>query len=124
MARSNSAKAPTICVIIRPAGVVVSIASVKLRNPAPASPELLHDREQVAQRARQPIQLPDNDHITGLGEVGAPQADKLCGGLNPGEIYLSFSSSQVFGCHSRANRWASAICEAVICSASLSLPDR
>ena len=29
---------PTICIIIRPAGVVVSIASVKLRNPAPASP--------------------------------------------------------------------------------------
>ena len=27
--------------------------------------ELLHDREQVAQRARQPIQLPDNDHVTG-----------------------------------------------------------
>jgi hypothetical protein len=28
MARSNSAKAPTICIIMRPAGVVVSIASV------------------------------------------------------------------------------------------------
>ena len=41
-----------------------------------------------------------------------------------GEIYLSFSCSHVFGCHSRANRWASAICEAAICSASLSLPDR
>ncbi len=38
MARSNSAKAPTICIIVRPAGVVVSIASVELRNPAPASP--------------------------------------------------------------------------------------
>jgi len=35
---SNSAKAPAICIIIRPAGVVVSIASVKPRNPAPASP--------------------------------------------------------------------------------------
>src|ERR1700693_2511507 len=34
----HSAKAPTICIIMRPAGVVVSIASVKLRNPAPASP--------------------------------------------------------------------------------------
>lgn len=38
MARSNSAKAPTICIIIRPAGVVVSMASVRLRNPAEASP--------------------------------------------------------------------------------------
>jgi hypothetical protein len=28
MARSNSAKAQTICIIMRPAGVVVSIASV------------------------------------------------------------------------------------------------
>ena len=28
-------------------------------------PELLHDREHVAQRARQPIQLSDNDNVTG-----------------------------------------------------------
>src|SRR5580704_4261410 len=38
IARSNSAKAPTICIIMRPAGVVVSIASVKLRKPALTSP--------------------------------------------------------------------------------------
>ena len=38
MARSNSAKAPTICIIIRPAGVVVSMCSVSERKPAPASP--------------------------------------------------------------------------------------
>ena len=31
MARSNSAKAPTICIIIRPAGVVVSMCSVSER---------------------------------------------------------------------------------------------
>src|SRR3989475_741974 len=36
IARSNSAKLPTICMSIRPAGVVVSMASVKLRKPAPA----------------------------------------------------------------------------------------
>src|SRR5215213_4037891 len=36
MARSNSAKAPTICIIIRPAGVVVSTLSVSERKPAPA----------------------------------------------------------------------------------------
>src|ERR1700680_5156239 len=34
IARSNSANAPTICIIIRPAGVVVSTASVRLRKPA------------------------------------------------------------------------------------------
>ena len=37
MARSNSAKVPTICIIIRPAGVVVSMLSVTDRKPAPAS---------------------------------------------------------------------------------------
>ena len=36
IARSNSAKAPTICIIMRPADVVVSIASVSDRKPAPA----------------------------------------------------------------------------------------
>src|SRR4051794_2471746 len=38
IARSNSAKAPTICIIIRPAGVVVSMFSVIERKPAPALP--------------------------------------------------------------------------------------
>jgi hypothetical protein len=33
MARSNSAKAPTICIIIRPASVVVSTLSVSERKP-------------------------------------------------------------------------------------------
>jgi hypothetical protein len=37
IALSNSATAPNICIIIRPAAVVVSIASVNDRNPAPAS---------------------------------------------------------------------------------------
>ena len=36
-----------------------------------------------------------------------------------GETYLPFSCSQVFGCHSRANRWASATCEAAIFFASV-----
>ena len=36
-------------------------------------PELLHDREHVAQRARQPIQLPDNDHITGAKLIEEPE---------------------------------------------------
>ena len=37
MARSNSAKEPTICIIMRPTGVVVSMALVRLRKSAPAS---------------------------------------------------------------------------------------
>ena len=37
MARSNSAKAPSICIIMRPAGPEVSIASVKERKSAPAA---------------------------------------------------------------------------------------
>ena len=36
-------------------------------------PELLHDREHFAQRARQPIQLPDNDHITGAKLIEEPE---------------------------------------------------
>ena len=36
-------------------------------------PELLHDREHVAQRAREPIQLPDNDHITGAELMEEPE---------------------------------------------------
>jgi hypothetical protein len=36
MARSILAKAPTICIIMRPAGVVVSMFSVMERKPAPA----------------------------------------------------------------------------------------
>lgn len=37
MARSNPAKDPIICIIMRPAGVVVSIPSVSDLNPAPAA---------------------------------------------------------------------------------------
>ena len=36
-------------------------------------PELLHDREHIAQRARQPIQLPDNDHITSAKLMEEPE---------------------------------------------------
>ena len=35
-------------------------------------------------------------------------------------VYWSFNSSHVFGFHSRANRWASAICWGVIWSATVS----
>ena len=73
MARSKSAKAPTLYIIIRPAGVVVLIASVNLRNPAPASPSCSMDREHVAQGAQQPVELPDNDYITGAELMEEPQ---------------------------------------------------
>ena len=37
------------------------------------TPELLHDREHVAQRARQPIQLLDNDNVTGAKLIEEPE---------------------------------------------------
>ena len=37
MARSNSANAPSICISMRPAGMVVSMCSVRDRKPAPAA---------------------------------------------------------------------------------------
>ena len=36
-------------------------------------PELLHDREHVAQRAREPIQLPDNDDVTAAKLMEEPE---------------------------------------------------
>lgn len=52
MARSNSANAPAIRIIVRAAGVVVPAASVRLRNPALASPGL-PDNIVAARRIRQ-----------------------------------------------------------------------
>src|SRR5690242_9308592 len=64
MARSNSAKAPTICIIIRPAGVV---GVDRLGNRAEARagvPDSLHDMQHVLERARQAVELPDDDDVT------------------------------------------------------------
>ena len=47
MARSNSANAPSICIIMRPAGPAVSTASVSERKPAPGLFDLLQDVEEV-----------------------------------------------------------------------------
>ena len=63
MARSNSAKEPTICIIMRPAGVVVSMFSVIERKPAPACGDPLHDVQHVLQRAGQAVELPDDDGV-------------------------------------------------------------
>jgi hypothetical protein len=47
---------------MRPAGVVVSMASVIERKPAPAA-DALHDVQHVFQRARQAIEFPDDDGV-------------------------------------------------------------
>ena len=60
--RSNSANDPTICIIMSPAGVVVSMASVRLRS-WPWLSDTLHDYEDVLQRAREAVELPDHDDI-------------------------------------------------------------
>jgi hypothetical protein len=68
MARSNSANAPSICIIMRPAGPAVSTASVSERKPAPGGLDSLKDVEEVFERAGQPVELPDHDNI-GLAEL-------------------------------------------------------
>src|SRR5947207_9865279 len=64
IALSNSAKAPTICIIIRPAGVVVSIASVRLRKPALLSVS----RSMIVRTSRretgEPVQFPHHEHVS------------------------------------------------------------
>ncbi len=69
MARSNSAKAPIICIIIRPATVVVIQRQL---------PEPLHNRKHVAEGAGQPVEFPDHEHIAlaKLIEQPAPQQDR------------------------------------------------
>jgi len=64
MARSNSAKAPTICIIMRPAGGggvdglgQAAKSGFNLRQP-------LHKNEHIAERTREPVELPDHEDIT------------------------------------------------------------
>src|SRR6516165_4951065 len=64
--RSNSAKLPSICITIRPAEVVVSTASVRLRKAPKAGAGVahpLHDMQQIFQRARKPVELPNHQHV-------------------------------------------------------------
>ena len=56
MVLSNSAEAPAICIIVRPAGAAVSIASVKLRN-STSAPQSFHDDQNVPERTREPVDL-------------------------------------------------------------------
>ena len=58
IARSNSANAPSICIVIRPAGLVVSIASLKLRNPAFALAMCSIMVRTSRKGARGPVELP------------------------------------------------------------------
>jgi len=55
---------PIICIIMPPAGVGVSMASVKLRNPDLALRQPLHDRRDIAERTRETVELPDHEDIT------------------------------------------------------------
>jgi hypothetical protein len=55
IARSNFTNEATICIILRQAGEVVSMFSVRERRPAPA----LHDVQHVFQRAGEAVELPD-----------------------------------------------------------------
>jgi hypothetical protein len=61
MLLSNSANAPSIWSIIRSAAVVVSIASVRLRNPAFASKPPTR-RLVLTDRARGEVQVDPTDH--------------------------------------------------------------
>ena len=72
VARSNSAKTPSICTIIRPAALAVSNGSVTDRNATPAwSSSIEHVRE-TAHRAGEPVHAVDQQQVgpagTGLGQ--------------------------------------------------------
>jgi hypothetical protein len=47
---------------MRPAGLVVSTDSVRLRKPAPRAWSF-HDEEQIAERPREAVELPHDDNI-------------------------------------------------------------
>jgi hypothetical protein len=64
ISRSNSAKLPAICIIMRPVGMVVSIASVRERKPAPADALFSIMRKKVHERPRKTVKLPDDNHVT------------------------------------------------------------
>jgi hypothetical protein len=59
MARPNSTKLSTICITIRPVGVVMSMFSVTGRLPAPTSAIRSLMLQHVLQGVRQPAALPD-----------------------------------------------------------------
>ena len=61
--RSNCPSAPKRWNTSLPPGVVVSIASVRERNPTPRFSKCRDGLDQVRQAAAQPIQLPDDQHV-------------------------------------------------------------
>ena len=48
---------------MRPAGVVVSIASVRLRKPALCLCDALHEMQEIFQGTRQPIEFPHDHNV-------------------------------------------------------------
>ncbi len=101
IARSNSAKLPSICIIMRPAGVVVSIASVRLLKPAPASSSFLKMSDYVRPQYCHPtvqyantIVLPPAAIMPHRGIKRArigPQQRQMGGWRGPGVYGLIFS---------------------------------
>ena len=72
ISRSNSAKEPSICIIMRPAGPDVSIDSVSERNLAPMASMRSRMDEQVLERPRQPVELPDDEGVAGAHLIEQP----------------------------------------------------
>ena len=73
MARSNSAKAPTHLyhhAACRSGRVDRLGQAAESRS---GFPELFHDREHIAQGARELVQLPDHDHIPGAELLEQPE---------------------------------------------------
>src|SRR5215217_4181849 len=63
--RSNSAKAAKTWKTSLPPGVVVSIASWRLRNPIPRSAQAGDGVDQVAQGAAEAVEFPDDQGVAG-----------------------------------------------------------
>src|SRR5215213_5753524 len=63
--RSNSANAANTWKTSLPPGVVVSMASWRLRNPTPHSARPVTVVDQMPQGAAEPVELPDDQGVTG-----------------------------------------------------------
>jgi len=90
MARSGSANEPIICIIIRPAGVVGSIASLRLRKPAFAS--LIHSISSA--------------HLAGIAKAGpaSRRPALLLYGFDRARAAVPDGSSNLFVANSLATR--------------------
>ena len=60
-----------ICPINRPAGVSVSMASVRLRKPTP-SLQRFKDADEMGQRPPEAVEFPGHEYVTSVACVQAP----------------------------------------------------